>query len=349
MEEVVVVLVCLGINGLLAAAEMAFVTVTKPRLRQLRKNGDKNATIILQLRENPERTLSVIQIGITLVGALGAAVGGVGVHESLTPWLVETYKVPNLTAEVISIVAVIIPFTLLNVVWGELVPKSLAIRSPHKIALASARWLTWADQIFSPIVTFLEWSTKKVLQLVFKKSKVDIAHQTVESVDLDLLSNQARQYVLNLMTIEKEKVHDIFLPWENVDSVDHETSMSDVEEVIFRSGHTRLPVMYNGAIFGIINTKEVLSLRKAGEEDWHKIIRPISKVDENDSLLKALLQMQEKRSHLSAVYAGAELLGIVTMEDIIEEVIGEVYDEDDDGNLRRIIKTTSKLRSKNKT
>lgn len=345
MEEVTVVLICLGINGLLAAAEMAFVTVTKPRLRQLRKIGDKNAAIILQLRENPERTLSVIQIGITLVGAMGAAVGGVGVHESLTPWLVEKYHIPSVTAEVISIIAVILPFTILTVVWGELVPKSLAIRSPHKIALASAKWLTWFDQIFSPLVSLLEWSTKKILQVFFPKNKVDLTHMAVESVDLDLLSHQARQYVLNLVSLEKKKVHDVFLPWENVDFVDHEAGITDVETVILRSGHTRLPVMYNGAVFGIINTKEVLTLLKAGEEDWHKIIRPISKVDENFNLLKALLQMQEKRSHLSAVYSGSELLGIVTMEDIIEEVIGEVYDEDDDGNLRRIM-NTSRIRTK---
>lgn len=345
MEEVIVVLICLGINGLLAAAEMAFVTVTKPRLRQLRKMGDKNAAIILQLRENPERTLSVIQIGITLVGVLGAAVSGAGAHETLTPWLIQTHAIPELAAEIISIIVIIVPLTVMTVVWGELVPKTLAIRSPHKIALASARWLVWFDQIFLPLVSFLEWSTKKILVVFFQKSKPDIAHHTLESVDLDLLSNQARQYVLNLVSLEKKKVHDVFLPWENVDFVDHETPMTDVEAVIFRSGHTRLPVMYNGAIFGIINTKEVLSLLRAGEQDWHKIIRPISKVDENHSLLKALLQMQEKRSHLSAVYSGAELLGIVTMEDIIEEVIGEVYDEDDDGNLRRIM-NTSRIRGK---
>jgi putative hemolysin len=121
-------------------------------------------------------------------------------------------------------------------------------------------------------------------------------------------------------------------------------SIGEVEAISLRSGHTRLPVIADGQVFGIINTKELLALVKSGSDRWTQIVRPMSRVQEYETLLKALRQMQEKRSHLSAVFAGTSLVGIVTMEDILEEVIGEIYDEDDDGALKRILSASGRLR-----
>jgi putative hemolysin len=226
---------------------------------------------------------------------------------------------------------------MVNVVFAELVPKTLALRSPLKIALFATKWLILLDRLFLPFVDVLEWITKRILHLVFPRSRQDEGPQSTDTVELDQLSVQARQYVLNLVAIEKKRVKDVSLPWAQVDYVTTEDSIQHVETVILRSGHTRLPVMQDGQITGIINTKELLALVKAGSTNWTQITRPISKVQAHDPLLKALRQMQEKRSHLSAVFESSALTGIVTMEDILEEVIGEVYDEDDDGTLRRIL------------
>jgi putative hemolysin len=328
---------------MLAAAEIAFVTLTRAQLREVAKSGKRSAQLLLELRENPERTLSVMQIGISLVGALAAAVSGVEANQSLTPYLELRFDWSHEFAKIASIGLIVVPLTAIEVIFGELVPKTLALRNPLRIALWSARWLMTLDMIFLPIVDFLEWITKKIMSIIFPK-KAQAQAQTHEMVDLDQLSQQARQYVLNLVGIEKKRVREVMLPWQQVDHVYFTQNIQEVEAVALRSGHTRLPVIAEGQVFGIVNTKELLALVKAGSEKWVQIVRPVSRVQEYDSLFKALRQMQEKRSHLSAVFAATSLVGIVTMEDILEEVIGEIYDEDDDGALRRILSSAGRMR-----
>jgi putative hemolysin len=339
--EWLIVAVCLFFNALLAAAEIAFVTITRSQVRELLKTGKKSAEILRELRTNPERTLSVIQVGISLVGMLAAAVGGAEATESLSPYFQLKFGIGEQAAEALAIATFVVPLTFLSVIFGELVPKTLALRNPVRIAMASARWLDRMDRVFLPIVDVLEWSTKKILSVFFPKSRPTVAAGE-ETVELDQLSSQARQYVLNLVGVEKKRVRDVMLPWTQVDHIMFAQSMDEVESIALRSGHTRLPVMAEGQLFGIINTKELLAMVKSGNDKWTQIVRPMSKVMEGDSLFKALRQMQEKRSHLSAVFVGSTLVGIVTMEDIIEEIIGEIYDEDDDGALRRILSSAGR-------
>ena len=338
MTELIVMTVCLGLNAILAAFEIAFVTLPKTKLKELAKKGSASAKTLIELRLKPERTLSVIQVGITLVGALAAAVGGAEAQQSFAPILAEHLDIHLKTAQAIAVLCIVVPWTMLTVIFGELVPKTLALRNPQRIGLFSAKWLALLDTTFLPAVNFLEWSTKKVLKILFPRSRsIEDSHSSHETVELDSLSHQPRQYVLNLVELEKKRVGHAYLPWAQVDYLLKDNALEDVETVVVRSGHTRLPVVDDGQVIGVINTKELLTLIKAGQKDWTSIIRPISRVNEQSSLLMTLRQMQEKRSHLSAVYHGDKLKGIVTMEDILEEVIGEVYDEDDDGALKRIL------------
>ncbi len=341
--EWLIVAVCLFLNALLAAAEIAFVSITRSQVRELLKSGKKSAEILLELRENPERTLSVIQVGISLVGMLAAAVGGVEAAESFAPYLQTKFTMGENAAQAIALVVLVLPLTFLTVIFGELVPKTLALRNPQKIAMWSARWLDRMDRVFLPVIDLLEWSTKKILKVFFPKARI-AAPTPTDTVELDQLSQQARQYILNLVGVEKKRVRDVMLPWGQVDHVLNDQPISEVEAIALRSGHTRLPVLSDNQLFGIVNTKELLALVKSGNDKWTHIVRPMSKVLEGDSLFKALRQMQEKRSHLSAVFLGSNLVGIVTMEDIIEEIIGEIYDEDDDGALRRILSSQGRMR-----
>lgn len=342
--EWLIVAVCLFLNALLAAAEIAFVSISRAQVRELVKTGKKSAMTLLELRENPERTLSVIQVGISLVGALAAAVGGVEATQSFTPYIQAKLHWGPQAARALAIALIVLPLTFLTVIFGELVPKTLALRNPVWIAQTSARWLMTLDTIFLPVVDFLEWATLKILTVFFPKSRAQGMGTGHETVELDTLSSQARQYILNLVRLEKKRVRDVMLPWDQVDHIYLAQTINEVEAVALRSGHTRLPVIADGQVFGIVNTKELLALVKSGGDVWNQVVRPISKVQEYDTLFKALRQMQEKRSHLSAVSAGTTLTGIVTMEDILEEIIGEIYDEDDDGALRRILSSAGRMR-----
>ncbi|MDP2815378.1 MAG: CBS domain-containing protein, partial [Rectinemataceae bacterium] len=233
------------------------------------------------------------------------------------------------------------------------VPKAIALRDPTSVALKAAKWFALLDRLFSPIVTIFESSTKLLLKLLFRRDRKQAEVPPVTSSEmaehLDGLSPQHRTYVLNLVNIENKKIRDIMLPWKQVVYVNIVLTASEVEAVVISSGHTRLPVVQDGKAIGVLNTKEFVALAKTGETDWRKMIRPYLHITESDSLLRALRLMQERRSHLAVVTSGTDLVGIVTLEDIIEEVIGDVYDEDDDGALLQILSSSPKIRSMRST
>src|SRR5262245_59914356 len=138
MVETGIIIVCLLTNALFAGAEMAFVAVSKPSVRELVRRGHKRAELLLRLREHPERTLSVIQIGITMVAALAVAVGAAGAEEFLSPRLEALLSVTETTADTLASIIVVLPLTYLTVVVGELVPKSLALKNTLGFALTVA-------------------------------------------------------------------------------------------------------------------------------------------------------------------------------------------------------------------
>lgn len=346
VAELVVVAICLLLNALLSCLEMAFVSVSRPQLRQMAHSGNRDAQRLLSLRENPERTLSIIQIGITLVGAISAAVGGAGAEETLSPFFMNRLGWGEGTAEAVSIAIIVLPITFLSVVIGELVPKTVALKRPLQIAFFGAHWLVWVDRVLAPAVGFFEWCTKFVLKYLFPRLKPERGHESPGiTVELDNLSDDHREYLMNLAHLERKRIKDIMVPWVQVATLEISKTASDVASSLIHSGHSRVPVLENDEVKGFLYAKEFMAVTASGEENWNSVIRPILRVLEGDTLLKVMRLMQEIRSHISLVYSNdRKLIGIVTLEDIIEEVVGEIYDEDDDGNLRRILAAGGKFR-----
>lgn len=336
MIEIAIILLCLIFNGLLSLVEMAFVSVSKPELKGLAKSNS-HALKLMKLREKPERTLSVLQIGITIVGALSAAIGGVGAEEKLSPYF-ESLGLSENMSEAISLVIVVLPLTYLNVVLGELVPKSFALRYPMKIALKAVNALGIAQAVLYPFVKLLEMSTQFFLRLVSRPIRVVTgATEDAESVNIANLSNAHQQYVINLVHIETKKIRDILVPWTQVNVVDLKFNLNEVLSLVIKSGHTRLPVYSENEIVGILHSKEFITFISSGDENWKKIIRPIIRILPNEGILRTLRTMQEKKTHMALVENNSEIIGIVTLEDIIEEIVGDIYDEDDDGMLRKVL------------
>ena len=338
MFELIIIVICLIINALLAGSETAFIAVSRPALRELVKQGNEKAKILFSLRENPERTLSVIQIGITFVGALAAAVGGAGAEETITPWLVAHFGINESFAEILAMLAVVIPLTYVSVVLGELVPKTFALRRPLFLAFKTGPWLHLISRFIDPIVTVLEWSTKKIVNLFPAEHMVhEESSQQDSSIELNVLSAPNRQYVLNIFKIEKTTVKEVLVGWSEVTYVEDSQTLEQVESIIISSAHTRLPVIKNNEVIGIINAKEFLAFQKTGQTNWLSLIRPPIRIPINMPMLSALQVMQEKRAHMAIVYSGNAKVGLVTMEAIFEEIIGDIYDEEDDGTLKRIL------------
>ena len=346
MIELTIVVLCLLTNALIAGAEMAFVAVSRPSLRELVRQGHKKADILLRLRERPERTLAVMQIGITLVAALAGAVGGAGAEEQLSP-LFERLGVSESTADTLAIGAVVIPLTYFTVVIGELIPKTLALRHSLTVGLATAPWLSFFDGLLGPLVTVFEWSTKsflRMLRLTTGSGGTRGEETQAATVELGLLSSQHRQYVMNLVDLERKRMKDIFLPWNQVVKADVRLSARELETILLASGHTRLPVLDGERLVGILNAREFLALHATGSDQWLSLVRPAVELQEHVPLLAGLKMLQDRRVHMGIVYAQQTRIGIVTLEDILEEVIGEIYDEDDDGALKAILTASPKTK-----
>jgi len=324
---------------------MAFVTVSKPHLRKLSNEGDKLAQKVLELRSNPERILSVLQIGITLVGAISAAVGGAGAEEFLSPHYQRYFGISEELSESLAIVTVVIPLTYFSVVIGELVPKTLAIRFPMRFAKFGSFFLSALAHFFSPLVFLLERSTRLLVYPLVKRMGSETVTEQASSIDLDDLTDSHKQYVLNLITIDKKKVKDILLPWDSVVKLSKTAHQTEVMDIIRKYRHTRLPVVEDGVPCGVLQAKEFISEIEISKVNWTALLRPIIYVQSEDPILNALKILQSKRSHMAIVLKKGEILGIVTMEDIFEEVVGDIYDEDD--NPRVLLSSNSKIRQMN--
>lgn len=345
MLEIFVVAFSIFANAVLSGLEMAFVTVSKAHLKKLAAEGSSSAARVLQLKSNPERTLSVLQVGITLVGAISAAVSGATAEEHLSPWFMTQFGLSENVAEYLSIAAVVLPLTYLSVVIGELVPKSLALKFPVKIALAGGLLLMIMDRVFAPFVVIFEYSTKFFTKFLFAKIQTKDNVDTTQEVDLDNLNETHKQFVFNLIGVDKRKVKDVMVPWDKVTTVNVDTHGHDVLEVIRTRMYTRLPVLQDDKIEGVLYTKEFIAEPEITKLDWRKLIRKAEFLSPNEPIVNALKRLQQRKSHMGIVRSGERYLGIITMEDIFEEVIGDIYDESDE--TQQLLSSNSKIRNQN--
>lgn len=345
MLQIIVIVMCLLINAVLSCVEMAFVTVSKPHLRKLAGKGDKLAQKVLALRSNPERILSVLQIGITLVGAISAAVGGAGAEETLSPIYQSMFNVSEQVAESLAIVSIVLPLTYLSVVIGELVPKTLALRFPMKFAKLGTFFLAALDKFFSPVVFLLEVSTKLIITPVVRLLGSESIAAETSSIDIDGLSETHKQYVINLIAVEKQKLKEIVVPWDEVTKVDKSAHHTEVMDLIRVERHTRIPVVDNGIPIGVLHAKEFISEVEVSKLNWTELIRPIIFLNSEDPILSALKVLQNRKSHMAVIRRKGEVIGIATIEDIIEEIVGDIHDEQD--NPHFLLSSNSKIRTMN--
>jgi len=346
MSAVIIIFFCLLLNALFAAVEMAFVTVRKAELRQRAKRGEKKAQRLLALRDNPERALSVIQVSITLVGAVSAAVGGAGAEENIAPFFEENWGFSPFWADALAIVLIVLPLTYLSVVLGELVPKTIALRRPHAVLAFGTGVLTVGSRVLGPIVSVLEKSTRFIIKLLPGHLK-NLSPEEEANADIELagMEQHQKQYLLNLAHLESRKIRDIYTPREHMVWADVAEGFGDVLKKVIASGHTRLPVLEGERVAGVLHTKEFLAFVDPGNTDWQQIVRPALQVRLDDDVLGVLRRLQSARQHMAVVSAADKLLGLVTIEDILEEIVGEIYDEDDDGVVRRLLTQRHRART----
>jgi len=337
MAVVLVVLACIALNAVLAALEIAFVSASKADIRAHAIAGDVRVWHFLRLRETPERTLSAIQVGITLVSLLSGAVGGAGAHEFVSPFLQQRLALGEGTATVLAIAIVAVPLMFVTIVVGELVPKALALRHPEHMALAGARALRLLERALLPIVNVLAWITKTLVARI-PRARFGAWREGTAAIT-------RQHYALDLVDLAQRRVRDAMVPWSQTVTADASMLPQSLADLALASGHTRLPILSDGKVSGVLHTKELLTFLAAGERDWRTLVRPAVTVGPDDPLLGVLRLLQARRSHMGIVMGlDRAPVGIVTLEDILEEVLGDLYDEDDDRAVERLLAARGKLK-----
>lgn len=336
--EWIIVIILLLLNGVFSCVEMAFASANVPLLRDIAYKGNISAKAFINLKTRPERTFAVIQIGITLIGAFSAAIGGAEVEKTFLPFLQKSLNFSGTLVEILGIILFVVPFTFFTVVIGELVPKAIAIRYPEEVSLTSSRLLVFMTKIAIPVVHILEQSTIRFLSLIGIRP-IPSSSEGVSELSLKSLYPFHRDYILNLFALRFKKASETMLPFSKVVTIHHSMSKEEILKNIIACGHTRLPVVSDKAepeVIGILHAKEFVAMMDTKTEfSIISLLRKPYFVDTNESILRILKNFQANRIHMAIVRQSTQTVGIVTLEDILEEILGEIYDEDDDGIVKK--------------
>ena len=338
MFELAIILVLILANGFFAGSEIALVSVRASRLRELREDGNRFAAAALALRGNPERFLATVQIGITVVGATAAAFGGAALAERLAPVLART---PALApyAEQLALGLVVALVSYLSIVIGELVPKSLALRSSETYALMAALPLLGLAWLARPLVWFLTVSSNLLLRpfgdrTTFTETRysAEELQQLVEDASKSgSLHPHAADIASRALEFQELVASDVMVPRHDVVTIERTASLDEIRRLLIARPHTRLPIHEGNAdrIVGYVNVKD-LTTRTFHDPQTvlDDVMRPAYFVPEGKPAVDLLREMQQRRTPLAIVVDGqGGLVGIVTLEDLVEELVGEIFSE----------------------
>ena len=339
LREILIVLVLILANGFFSGAEMAIVASRRGRLRQLAEAGDKAARTALDLASSPDRFLPTVQIGITLVGTLAAVYGGDAVVSDIAEWIATHGPTPIAGASrSIALTCFVIVLSFLTLLLGELVPKRLALRRAEAFARAVAPAMQVFARIAKPLVWCMSASTSAVLFLLGAQkqdgpsvSVDDIEHLLEAGRAEGVLEAVEQAVATEALRLGERSVRDIMRPRIDLDALDIDTPPGEVLGAIAMAGYSRLPV-YEGSldhILGYVSLKDVLRQTWMGWPiELRKIMHRAVFVPETMPLDRLLELFQKERNQLAIVldeYGGTE--GLVTMEDVLEELVGEIHDE----------------------
>jgi len=340
--EIILIGILIIINGFFAASEIAVVTIRRTRIKQLMDEGIKNATPLNSLRDEPDRFLATIQIGITITGALASAIGGAAAIKTLKP-IFQGIPIPIISASsgAISITLVVAVYAYFSLVFGELIPKSIALSNPEIIGILTAPTINRFSKVATVLVKILTLSTNLLLKPFGRKAFTQRGYISEEEVKL-LIEEGGEQGVFE--PAEKELIHSVFeftdtsvkevmIPAPHIITISIRMTLDEVRSIISEEKFSRYPVIGKDIndIRGILYAKDFFNLlSRAGTVDIRKMVKPPYYVPETMKISILLREMQKKRIHLAIVIDeyGA-VSGVVSLEDLIEEIVGEIRDEYD--------------------
>jgi len=344
-SEVVIIGALILLNAILAMSEAALVASRKTKLQQEANEGDKSAATALKLMLDPNIFLSTVQIGITLIGVLSGAVGGATISDALSAKFAE---IPVLQpySESLALGLVVMVITILSLWIGELVPKRLALHNPEQIARVVAGPMLFISRVFSPAIKILSSATDLVLKLMGIKASVG---SPITEEELQVLIAQGTQagvfeeaeqdMVEGVFSLGDQRVYSLMTPRTDVVYLDIEDSIEEIRQKIAESEFSRFPVRQDSldTILGIVKARDLLVRSLSGGEiKLKELLKPAYFIPETMFASRALEIFKEKGTELLLVideFGG--LQGLLTINDILEEIVGQIEIEEPQATQRQ--------------
>lgn len=341
--EIILILIFVLINGFFAASEIAVVTIRRSRIKQLVEENIHNAKLLGELRQNPDKFLATIQFGVTLAGAIASAIGGAAAVQVIKPLLKEI-PIPVIahSSEAISIGIVVTFITYVSIVFGELVPKSIALSKPESVALFAAPIISGFAAVAGVAIKLLTSTTNVILKPFGKKAFTERALVSEEEVKI-LIEEGGEQGVFE--PDERELIHSVFeftdtfvkevmVPAPQMVTIGIDMSVEEIKKIVSEEKYSRYPVIGKGVndVRGVLYIKDFYNavLKDEGKFNLRRLIKPPLFIPETMKISNLMKEMQKKRFHLAIVVDEYGVVsGLVTMEDLIEEIVGEIRDEYD--------------------
>lgn len=348
--ELAIMFLMIAVNSVFAGYEIALASISVGQLKQLTERRIVGASAALYMKENMEASLAVVQLGITLVGAIAAAVGGASAEEKLAPFFAANFGVSERISEVLAIVTVVLPLTVVTIIVGELIPKVFALRNSEWVCLRLStpmRWFLFSvwpavwlfESIVMGIMSFGERHAKKsgdkgpdpeLAQLQELRGIAALARAS------RVIGHQEERIIQNATEMPSRPIRDIMLAVEDITTLDVAGSLSDHLIRAHMDMHTRFPVVSSKdnpqSIIGYVNVKDIIAALHLNSQKASvlSILRPLPSFNESLAVASCLEQLMREHTHIALVRGeGGKILGMVTLEDILEELVGEIGDEYD--------------------
>lgn len=332
------------LNAFFAATEIAVISLNEKKVKAKAEDGDKKAVKMLKMIEEPTRFLSTIQIGITLAGFLGSAFAADNFAEKLSGFLTAAFNIQKANAVMINTAAVIIITLVLSfftLVLGELVPKRIAMKHKEKLAELVCGCISFLAAVLNPIIWLLTISTNGVLRLFGidpnekeeSVSEEDIVIMLDAGVDEGTLDEDDIEYIKNVFKLGNLTAADVMIPRKSITYISVDASQEEILDIIENEGYSRIPVYSNTVdeIAGILHAKDYLLKHSKPDFTLEQAMFQPTYVPETMHLDLLFKDMQTQHNHIVMVVNEFGVpSGIVTMEDILEELVGEIWDEYDE-------------------
>ena len=339
--ELLIIAILILLNAVFVAAEIALVTIRRTRVEQLVDEGRRGAERVRQLTLQPGRFLAVIQLGITFIGFLAAAYAGTNITDGVARFLGGIQPIATY-AGALALIVVTALLSFVTIIFGELVPKTLALAHPERFALSLAGLVDLMGRVLRPIVWALERVTNAVNRLLGVR---DVDHNQISTEELKLLIERGgeqgileaeeEQMIHAVIELGERRVHEVMVPRTAIVALPATATLPDAIDRIIEQGHSRVPV-YEASVdevVGILYAKDLLPFLK-DRTDARPSVRALLRtpvfVPESMSIDDLLHEFQRRKVHIASVldeYGGTA--GLVTIEDLLEEIVGEIQDEYD--------------------